>query len=828
MSPLHQSTLEIVMLPLVLHSLALIMFGLACFVWHARRTSPINSSFSVFILSIAVWITSIAFVHSAAVVEPWVRLSFVGASFIPCTFLAFVRVYPTLIVSPSARSAVYMAVLACVFTLLSLFTDLIVYEAMSTPTGLTRKTGIAYPLFGTYFVGIWTYALYLLIRKWRQASGLSRLQLQHVVVGISIFGIAGIISNLIHPMMTGRSTYIWLGPCFASAFVAFVGHAIVRHSLMEVRIVVSRGLTLVIAMLISLVPLGAVFVLFWPKILGHLEPDELVLVLTAIALASLVVSLTREHATVLLDRYVYRARANYPKTVRDASKRLTQVLDLASLGSFILGLVQSSTNAQGSAIYLLTDHDFTLSVHKRHGLGARFDVPASVADHLLGNLIRSGDEGPVLVQALAGRRASGTQDLSSLNVLTSLNWALILPLLSEDVVIGAIVVGPKLSGDPFYPQDLDLLMTLANQAGIAVKNAQLYGQVVLANEHLENIVATIDSGVVAVNASGRVTMFNRAAELLTGMAPEQVRGAHVSVLPPCLSTTLLDTLHARSKQTFPEIELPDGQISRPVICTTSPLRDPAGPPLGAVAVFSDLTSLKELERQRRRAERLAYFEVLAAAIAHEIKNPLVAIKAFAQLVPRRRDNQAFVENFGRVVTREIERMERLVERLRTLSRPANRPHHSLDLRTALTEAVELFQPSFEEKRITVSTAIGDRPAVIQGNDSELGELFLNLLMNAQEATPVDGHLTIGLAVTSTHATVTLADSGPGIPDELLEKIFEPFVTTKQQGSGLGLAICLGIAEAHDARLRVANRPAGGAEFSVEFPLTVPAPVAAST
>jgi PAS domain S-box-containing protein len=407
------------------------------------------------------------------------------------------------------------------------------------------------------------------------------------------------------------------------------------------------------------------------------------------------------------------------------------------------------------------------------------------------------------------------------------NWALLLPLISEDVVIGAIVVGPKLSGDPFYPQDLDLLMTLANQAGIAVKNAQLYGQVVLANEYIENIVATIDSGVVAVNALGHITMFNRAAELLTGMAPEQTRGAPVTVLPACLSETLLSTMRDREKQTLPEIELPDGTVTRPVICTTSPLRDPAGAVLGAVAVFSDLTPLKELEHQRRRAERLAYFEVLASAIAHEIKNPLVAIKTFAQLVPRRRDNATFLENFGRVVTREIGRMERLVERLRTLSRPANRPRHPLDVREPITETLEFLQPSFEQKHITVRVDLGDQPTLVSGDDGELGELFLNLLMNAQEATPQDGHLTVEVTATDTHVTVTLTDSGPGVPAELLERIFEPFVTTKQQGSGLGLAICVGITEAHEAKLRVANLPMGGARFAVEFPITTSSPVSAS-
>jgi two-component system sensor histidine kinase AtoS len=565
--------------------------------------------------------------------------------------------------------------------------------------------------------------------------------------------------------------------------------------------------------------------LFWPKLIGHLNSAEVAFVLLSIVVVSFLIPLTRDTAERILDKYVYRTRVDYRKIVREASRQLTRVLDSNRLQRFILSVVRASTPVEGAAIYIRNDSGvFERAVSEEHE-GAGFSSPAQISNVTINELLRTRDG--ILLDDLA--REGQSQYCSAVfALLASFNWSLLLPLLSEDVVIGVIVVGPKLSGDPFYPQDLDLLMTLANQAGIALKNAQLYGQVVLANEHIENIVATIDSGVVAVNALGYVTMFNRAAELLTGMAPDRVRGAHVSVLPACLSETLLGTIRERAKQTLPEIDLPDGNVTRPVICTTSLLRDPAGTPLGAVAVFSDLTPLKELERQRRRAERLAYFEVLASAIAHEIKNPLVAIKAFAQLVPRRRDNEAFVENFGRVVTREIGRMERLVERLRTLSRPGNRPHHTLDVRVPVTEAVEFLQPSLEQKRITVSVALGDEPRLVQGDDSELGELFLNLLMNAEEATPLDGRLTIDLTATQTEVTITLADTGPGIPDELLERIFEPFVTTKQQGSGLGLAICMGIAEAHDAKLRVANQPTGGAVFAVEFPIAVAATVGTTT
>src|SRR5439155_3690835 len=211
------------------------------------------------------------------------------------------------------------------------------------------------------------------------------------------------------------------------------------------------------------------------------------------------------------------------------------------------------------------------------------------------------------------RSTEGTQQLHE--TLVTLNWALVLPIVFDDAVIGAIALGAKRSGDPYYPQDLDLLMTLANQAGTAVKNAQLYAQVVLANEYLNNIVATINSGVIAIDPTGEVTMFNPAAEQLTGLPAERARTHGAALLPEAIGGPLVGTIQTGTARTLPEIELSDGTRTRPVLCAMEPLRDPAGRILGAVAVFSDLTPLRELEAGRQRAERAAYLEKIASGIA---------------------------------------------------------------------------------------------------------------------------------------------------------------------------------------------------------------------
>jgi signal transduction histidine kinase len=149
------------------------------------------------------------------------------------------------------------------------------------------------------------------------------------------------------------------------------------------------------------------------------------------------------------------------------------------------------------------------------------------------------------------------------------------------------------------------------------------------------------------------------------------------------------------------------------------------------------------------------------------------------------------------------------------------------VRAPLAEAIEFMQASFEEKGVAVNANLGESSCPVFGDHEGLEQLFLNILMNAHEATPPGGSLGVTVTREGKCITVSVADTGPGIAADLLEKIFEPFFTTKQRGTGLGLAISAGVAQAHGARLRADNRPGGGAVFAVEFPIaSVRAPLTA--
>jgi len=802
----------------------LLNFTIAGYVYSKNPASSVNRSFALFGVSASLWALGIGLSHNFQGLNPLAaRFTFAAASFVPLSVLYLFVCFPN-VTAPHPTAMMKAGSLVGIFFVAISFSPLIVKEAYTDGRILKVAYGPFYSLFGVYFLGFFLYSIVYLFKKKRHSTGLVKLQLRYLILGLLVPGFAATVTNLIIPLLFGTSKFARYGPFFSIIFLIFTAHAIIRHRLMDIRVFVQKSVVYVcaiattVSIFIALVVLG-----------GYIRAygaDRIPLG-AAVAIAVLVAIFFQPLKRWLqdsLNRYLYRQKYDYQRTLREASRQLSTILDLEPLLNYLIEVITNTLKVEMVAVYLKEPHEQAFTPKAFHQAAEWQQGSLNPVLSLTSHLVRFIEhEHRSLVRDEATVKPDDQGLTAAIRELHALGGDVAFPFFQDHVVSGLLVVGPKLSGDPYFSEDIDLLSTLVGQAAIAIKNAQLYEEVTLANEYVASIVSTMESGVIAVGANGRVTLFNPAAERMTGLNAPSVRSAPTSALPITLAQALEATLADGQPRVQPETVIPDatGRLT-PISYSTYALHDGSGNSFGAVSVFADLTRLKELEAERRRAERLASFGALASGIAHEIRNPLVAIKTFAELLPERFTDEDFRDDFSKVVVREIERIDDLVARLRGLAAPPAQPLAPLDLREPIEDTLALLRAQLEQEGIRVHRLYDPALSPVVGDPAQLKQLFLNLFMNALEAMESGGELTIELQARSWWGTSSIlakiSDTGSGIPETLLGKIFDPFVTTKSRGSGLGLAICRRITDAHGATIRAENNSSGcGSTITVAFP-----------
>jgi len=719
---------------------------------------------------------------------------------------------------------VYIPAALCgLFALLS-FSPWIVISSAEIDGHYTVVYGPLHKLFGVYFIGAFSFAISTLWRTIRTSSGLRRLQLRYLLLGIVLGGVGGTTTNLVIPLIWKTSAYSALGPYFTLLMVSCSAHAIIRHRLMNIRLVVRRGSVYLIAAIIA----GSVFAAFLALLSIAMGKRQQEIPLATEVFVALVIALAfqplKGWIQSWLDRYLYRESYNYQQIIREASRTIGSTLDLQALLNYVCEVARRTCRPDLIAVFVRDpgDPSFRLATHQSFGdtATARLDKPVEASNALpvfLHNARR-----PFLRDEF-GRSLDVSQAREAIRELTSLGGDFALPMFSERHLLGFILLGPKLAGDAYFNEDVELLTTLANQAAIAIKNAQLYRQVVVINEYIENILRTMDSGVITIDHRGRVALCNSTAARLTGLSRERLTTLSVDMLPPPLGSQLHQTLADGNPRSQVETALPgEGDRRTPLVCSTSALRDDRGAVIGALIVFSDLSKVKALENEKTTAERLASFGSLVSGIAHEIKNPLVAIKTFAELLPERFSDTDFRDDFSKVVRTEIDRIDGLVGRLRGLAAPRPETEAATDIREPISETLSLLRGQLEQMQIRVQRNLGTSQALVSIDPAQAKQLFLNLFLNAIEAMAPGGQVGVSVVRLQRQGQpwiqVAVSDTGPGIPDAIRAKIFDPFFTTKAAGSGLGLAICRSITDAHRGSIRAETRLGGsGTTILVEFP-----------
>ena len=349
------------------------------------------------------------------------------------------------------------------------------------------------------------------------------------------------------------------------------------------------------------------------------------------------------------------------------------------------------------------------------------------------------------------------------------------------------------------------------------------------------ILENIDRAVIAFDQEGRIILFNPAAEALIERSSRQIIGQHYQDLFKDQKTLLylvkVALVEGRSITDDEGLYLHRlNAVPLPVNAYAAPIYAYRGNQDGAVMIIRDLSRIKELEGTLRRADRLSMLGTLAAGLAHEIKNPLGGIKGAAQLLAMELVEESSLLEYTQIMIKEVERINFIIEELMDLGNPRAPEISDVDLTKVLDDIILLQREAARGKSIKFLLKLDPSIPPIKGDEGFLTRLFLNLIKNAREAIVHDGEVLVETRVSSNyHMTspgrrssqmvdITITDTGCGIEEEEMDRIFTPYFTTKIKGSGLGLAISQKIIEDHHGLLKIESSPGVGTTVIVSLPL----------
>jgi len=341
--------------------------------------------------------------------------------------------------------------------------------------------------------------------------------------------------------------------------------------------------------------------------------------------------------------------------------------------------------------------------------------------------------------------------------------------------------------------------------------------------YTDNVLASMTNGLMTIDLEKKIVTVNEMAERIIGRGKGGIAGFSMEQVlgeQHPLYRILIDTLTQEKGISHIEVELKENGESLWLIAGTSLLIGGEGKATGALAIFQDITEIKALEEKLRQADRLAALGTLSAGLAHEIKNPLSAIKTFVQLLPQKMGNLSFMEKFNITVPREIDRINHLVEDLLELTRRRVRPLVDLKVDALILQVIELHGEELKRRQIVFQDHLNKTLSSVHGDAETLYRAFSNLIINAIQAMPNSGILSISSKLDSSSSSLEISfrDTGIGMDETTAKNIFNPFFTTKDKGAGLGLALTRKIIEDHRGTIEVVSKKGMGTTFTVHLPV----------
>jgi two-component system, NtrC family, sensor kinase len=665
----------------------------------------------------------------------------------------------------------------------------------------------------------------------RTRSVTAKRQLRWIVWGTALGAVPFVLGYAI-PYAFGASPSWRMGVSaisFGIVPLAFAS-AIVRYRLMDVEVILKRLLVYTAAV----AAIAAFYALTLKASGGYFVQSEdehrwMIAFLTTIIVV-LLARPVKDAVQATIDRAFYRDRYDYRRALVAFARDLNGDLDLSRLADRLVSRVQETLVLDRIAL-MVTNRAGEFEALRASGFDAappHLDLESGIGSRLSsGHPVRLDD--PLAMGRFTAEEVEFWRD-------TGVYY--FVPCISNEGMIAVLALGRRESGEPLNSEDMALLAAVAGQAATAIENGRLYRQLQVKASELnrlsafnENILESLDDGLVVLGLDERVVRWNQALARLHGTPSDEALGQPLDRLFDGRFVEALRAARRDRPQGAALFRMPlIGRGSREgqhmlVNVTLAPLQATTGgasAQSGTIVIIEDITERTQLEEQLRISEKMASLGLLAAGVAHEVNTPLTGISSYTQMLLEGADPSDPQTRLLEKIEKQTFRAARIVNGLLNLSRPATADvaeRQPVDLNVVIGDVLSLLEHQFEKGSIKVRRELASEAVHVSGFEFKLQQVFLNLFLNARDAMPSGGWLTIATRREDGDVVADVCDTGTGIPEELLARIYDPFFTTKAigQGTGLGLAITYGIVREHDAIIHCESAPGTGTRFTLRFP-----------
>ncbi|MGB9835658.1 MAG: ATP-binding protein [Candidatus Saccharicenans sp.] len=708
---------------------------------------------------------------------------------------------------------------ALILFLMNLFTVLVLANRLNEADyiswhKLLEKAELSH--FGLFSLVI----IFLSIKETVQTKNLFlKNQLKWILGGLGL-GLIPFILFYIMPFLLDHypSRFGQLSVLFQALVPLTIAYSITRYRLMDFELLAKKGATLIISFLI--IALVYFLVSSQTKIFSENRLNAILLGLLAIILGATLFTPISEMIQALVDRVLYRRSYQYRRTLLMIANELNRERNLDRLSQYLVETIAKAMMVEMVAIYLARDEQ-NREFYLLKSLGEPDGrVPVlKLGEEEVSRLLKA----DYLTKYIS---SEGVPEKSSLANLMDCGFSNIIPLRLENKIIGLFALSNKMEDVPLSAEDLELLRTIAPSVALALENAYLYNQEIIRAQELQrlkdysdNIIESLTVGVAVIDQTGKVTGWNRVLERQFGLAREFALHKHLSeVIGPENFQALFASDPQIEYQMINEVTLTTATGEKRIFdVARTPLLDNQLQAYGTIIVFEDITDKVKLQQQLLTSEKLASLGLLSAGIAHEINTPLTGISSYVQMLQKKLTDAHYAQILQKIEA-QTERVSRIIKNLLNFARnPADESFHRLDLKESLEEIISLID--YRLKSLNIKLELKLQPVFLYAQRERLQQVFINIILNALDAMPHGGTLTIETYKSDSYAVVKITDTGTGIKPEHLPRIFDPFFTTKGlgKGTGLGLSISFAIIKEHDGQILVDTAVGRGTTFTIMIP-----------